>query len=39
MVSALAGINRHSGSNESMDFIFDEQKGMQSFAAALVFAA
>jgi hypothetical protein len=29
MVSALAGINRYSGSAESTDFIFDEQKGME----------
>jgi hypothetical protein len=35
MVSAFAGINRYSGSRANMDFIFDEQKGMQKKAARL----
>jgi hypothetical protein len=32
MVSALAGINRYSGSQELTDFIFDEQDGMENKA-------
>ena len=32
LVSALAGLNRHRGSTETTDFIFDEQKGIESKA-------
>jgi hypothetical protein len=35
MVSALAGINRYSGSAEETDFIFDEQVGMETKAVRL----
>jgi hypothetical protein len=35
MVSAHAGINRHSGSREITDFIFDQQDGMQNKALRL----
>jgi hypothetical protein len=35
MVAAFAGINRHSGSLKSVDFIFDEQRGMQNRALRL----
>lgn len=35
MVSALAGINRYSGSSELTDFIFDEQVGMQTRAVRM----
>ena len=38
MVSALAGINRHSGSPELTDFIFDEQDGMENKALRMYVA-
>jgi hypothetical protein len=38
MVSALAGINRYSGSAESTDFIFDEQEGMENRALRMYIA-
>jgi hypothetical protein len=38
MVSALAGINRYSGSPELTDFIFDEQDGMENKALRMYVA-
>ena len=38
MVSELAGINRHSGSPELTDFIFDEQDGMENKALRMYVA-
>lgn len=38
MVSALAGINRHSGSPELTYFIFDEQDGMENKALRMYVA-
>jgi hypothetical protein len=35
MVSAFAGINRHSGSTQPTDFVFDQQDGMETKALRL----